>query len=169
MDVALLMLERATIIDVYNHWSHGTMKAYKSKLNVINDFEAAFNLHVIPRPTMTRPSDSDSSPLMWTQERYSLYPACWKRSAGLPDANVKWETIHSLRSAAALQSTFNLLQSVLGQRTLGFVINRRSYRPAIPPTNCYTVFSDGMKRRIGDKTFPSDVLLDQHITWMSKH
>jgi hypothetical protein len=26
-----------------------------------------------------------------------------------------------------------------------------------------------MKRRIGDKTFPSAVLLDQHILWMNKH
>jgi hypothetical protein len=42
MDVALLMLERATIVDVYSHWSHGTMKVYKSKLNIIKDFEAAY-------------------------------------------------------------------------------------------------------------------------------
>jgi hypothetical protein len=32
-----------------------------------------------------------------------------------------------------------------------------------------TIFSDGIKRRIGDKTFPSAVLLDQHVTWMNLH
>jgi hypothetical protein len=170
MDVTLLMLERATIIDVYNHWSHGTMKAYKSKLNAIKDFETAFDLPVVPRPTMVHPPDSASRPLMRTQERYSLCPARWKRSSGLPDANVKWGTIRGLRSAAALQSTFNLLQSVPGQLTFGF----RDKPTVLPACNLtdelgYTVFSDGMKCRIGDQSFPSAVLLDQHVTWMDKH
>ena len=33
----------------------------------------------------------------------------------------------------------------------------------------YTYFTDGMRRRIGDKTNPSAVLLDQHIAWMNTH
>jgi hypothetical protein len=33
----------------------------------------------------------------------------------------------------------------------------------------YTFFSDGMKRRLGDKTNPSAILLDQHISWMNSH
>jgi hypothetical protein len=69
------MLERATILDVYNRWSHGTLKAYKSKLNVIEDFEAASKLPILPRPQIESPPGADSRPLMWTQERYVLYPA----------------------------------------------------------------------------------------------
>jgi hypothetical protein len=164
------MLERATIVDIYNHWSHGTLKAYKSKLNVIEDFEHDFDLLVLPRPSMQCPPHSDSRPLMWAQERYSLYPAQWHRSATAPEATVKWGTIRALRSAAALQSTFNLLQSIPAQVTVGFR-DKPTVVSACNPTDelgC-TVFSDGMKRRIGDKSFPSAVLLDQHVTWMNLH
>jgi hypothetical protein len=169
-DVTLLMLERATIVDIYNHWSHGTLKAYKSKLNVIEDFERDFDLPVLPRPSMQCPPHSDSRPLMWAQERYSLYPAQWRRSAAAPEATVKWGTIRALRSAAALQSTFNLLQSIPAQVTFGFR-DKPTVVPACNPTDelGYTIFSDGMKRRIGDKSFPSAVLLDQHVTWMNLH
>jgi hypothetical protein len=78
VDTALLMLERATLIDTFNHWSEGTIKVYKSKLNVIQDFERDFPIHVLPRPTFTAPPLSASRPLMWAQERYSLYPTRWK-------------------------------------------------------------------------------------------
>jgi hypothetical protein len=47
VDVALLILERATIIDIYNHWSHGTLKAYKSKLNVLLAFENDFTFEFL--------------------------------------------------------------------------------------------------------------------------
>jgi hypothetical protein len=57
---------------------------------------------------------------MWSQERYALYPARWKRSPGLPETTVKWGTIRALRSAAAFQSTFNLLQSIPERLTFGF-------------------------------------------------
>jgi hypothetical protein len=111
-DVTLMMLERATRIDIYNHWSHGTLKAYKPKFNVLRDFEANFQLPTIPRPNLDAPPNSDSRPLMWAQERYSLYPARWKRTKGSVKTNVKWGTIRGLRSAAALQRTFNLLHSI---------------------------------------------------------
>jgi hypothetical protein len=169
-DVALLMLERATIVDVYNHWTHGTMKAYKSKLNVISDFERDFKVPVLPRPQIARPPASESRPLIWTQERYSLYQARWKRTVGSTENTVKWGTIRALRSAAALQSTFNLLQSIPERLIFGFR-DKPTVVSACNPTDDlgYTVFSDGMKRRIGDKSFPSAVLLDQHISWMNHH
>lgn len=169
-DVALLMLERATSVDIYNHWTEGTFKAYQSKHNVIRDFERDFNMPVIPRPDISHPPGLNSRPLMWAQERYALYPARWKRNTSLPDANIKWGTIRALRSAAALQSTFNLLQSIPEKLTFGFR-DKPTIVAACNPTDelGYTVFSDGMKRRLGDKTFPSAVLLDQHITWMNLH
>jgi hypothetical protein len=170
LDVALLMLERATTVDIYNHWSHGTMKTYKSKYRVLQDFERDFHVHALPRPHMKCPPDTESRPLMWAQERYALYPARWKRSAGLPSANVKWGTVRALRSAAAFQSTFNLMQSIPERLVYGFR-DKPTVLPACNPTDelVYTVFADGMKRRIGDKTNPSAILLDQHITWMNRH
>jgi hypothetical protein len=169
-DVALLMLEWATIVDVYNHWTHVTMKACKSNLNVMNDFEKDFKISVVPRPHIERPPTSESRPLMWSQEHYSLYPARWKRSPGLPEETIKWVTIRALQSAAAFQSTFNLLQSIPERLTFGFC-DKPTIVPACSPTNelGYTVFSDGMKRRIGDKSFPSAVILDQHVSWMNAH
>jgi hypothetical protein len=83
---------------------------------------------------------------------------------------VKWGTIRALRSATALQSTINLMQSIPERLTSGFR-DKPTIVPACNPTDelVYTVFSDGMKRRIGDKTNPSAVLLDQHVTWMNNH
>jgi hypothetical protein len=74
VDVALLMLERATIIYIYNHWSHGTLKAYKSKLKVLNAFEQDFGVPTIPVPHMTAPPNAESRPLMWAQERVCTLP-----------------------------------------------------------------------------------------------
>jgi hypothetical protein len=101
-DLALLMLEKTTIGDGYNHLSHGTMKAFKSKLNLMNNFKSDFKIPVIQRPHIDCPPASESRPLMWLQERYDLYPARWKRSPGLPEKTVKWGTVRALRSATAL-------------------------------------------------------------------
>jgi hypothetical protein len=90
VDTTLLMLEQATLIDtMFNHWTEGAMKAYKSKLNVIRDFERDFPINVLPCPTFTAPPLSASRPLMRAQERSLLYPAPWKRHANLPETTVK--------------------------------------------------------------------------------
>jgi hypothetical protein len=144
VDTVLLMLERATLIDTFNHWSEGTMEAYKSKLNVIRDFERDFPIHALPRPTFTAPPLSASRPLMWAPERYSLYPARWKRNTNLPEATVKCGTVRALRSAAALQCTFNLLQSMPNRLTYGFC-DKPTVVPECNPTDelGFTIFSDG--------------------------
>jgi hypothetical protein len=149
------MLERATLIETFNHWIKGRMKAYKSKLNVIQDFERDFPIHVLPCPTFTAPPLSASRPLIWAQERYSLYPARWKRHANSPETTVKWGTVRALRSAAALQCTFNLLQSMPNRLTYGFR-DKPTVVAACNPTDelGYTVFSDGMKRRLVTKPTP---------------
>jgi hypothetical protein len=170
-DVALLMIKRATIVDTFNHWSDGTLKAYRSKFNVIKDFEDDFRIPTLPHPHLAHPPVGDARPLMWAQERYSCYPAQWKRTAQVPRSTIKWGTIRGLRSAAALQSTFNLLQSCPSRVTYGFRDKPTVVTACNHPTDelGYTVFSDGMKRRIGDKSFPSAVLLDQHVQWMDTH
>jgi hypothetical protein len=63
-----------------------------------------------------------------------------------------------------------MLQSIPSQLTYGFR-DKPTVVPSCNPTDelGYTVFSEGMKRRIGDKTTPSAILLDQHITWMNHY
>jgi hypothetical protein len=164
------MLERATIIDTINHWSKGTMAAYKSKAKVLRDFEMDFGFSVLPRPQMTHPPDGLSRPLMWAQQRYSLYPARWHRHRDEPSTAIKFATVRGLRSAAAFQSTFNWMQSQPNQVTVGYK-NQPTGVLSCNPTDemAYTYFSDGMRRRIGDQSNPSAVLLDRHITWMDNH
>jgi hypothetical protein len=55
VDVVLLMFERATSIDTFNHWSEGTLKSYRSKFNVLKAFELDFNVHTLPQPQMEHP------------------------------------------------------------------------------------------------------------------
>jgi hypothetical protein len=35
-DTVLLMLERARLIDLTNHWARGTLKAYQSKFSILS-------------------------------------------------------------------------------------------------------------------------------------
>jgi hypothetical protein len=38
-DVALLMLDRARLVDFTNHWSENTVKTYQSKYRILQEFE----------------------------------------------------------------------------------------------------------------------------------
>jgi hypothetical protein len=164
------MLERATIVDTANHWSHGTMKAYQSKARVLHQFEADFRITVLPPPQMAHPPDGVARLLMWAQQRYSLYPARWRRHQSEAPSTVKFGTVRGLRSAAAFQNTINWMQSRLDNVTVGLK-NQPLMVPRCNPTDemSFTYFTDGMRRRLGDKSNPSDVLLDQHITWIDNH
>jgi hypothetical protein len=92
-DVVLLMLERARIVDTSNHWAYGTLQTYNSKFNVIRDFEAAFLVSVLPHTPLSHPPCGPSIRLMWAQERYSLYPARWRRHASGLESFVKFATV----------------------------------------------------------------------------
>jgi hypothetical protein len=164
------MLERATIVDTANHWSRGTMKAYQSKARVLHQFEADFRVSLLPPPVMAHPPDGKSRLLMWAQQRYSLYPARWRRHQEDAASTVKFGTIRGLRPAAAFQNTLNWIQSRPDQITVGLK-NRPTMVHHCHPTDemAFTYFTDGMRRRLGDKTNPSAVLLDQHITWIDNH
>jgi hypothetical protein len=169
-DVVALMLERATIVDTANHWSRGTMRAYQSKARVLRKFESDFGITVLPQPSMAHPPDGLSRPLMWAQQRYALYPARWRRHQEDAATTVKFGTIRGLRSAAAFQTTWNWIQAHPDQVTVGLK-NQPTMVAHCNPTDemAYTYFTDGMRRRLGDKTNPSAVLLDQHVTWINKH
>jgi hypothetical protein len=164
------MLERARIVDTTNHWAYGTMKAYTSKFNVIQAFETDFSVSVLPHTPLLHPPCGPSIRLMWAQERYSLYPARWRRHSPGVESSVKFATVRGLRSAASHHWIWDLLHVQPAQLTLGFR-DKPTVVTGCSPTDelAYTIFTDGMKRRLGDSSQPSVALLDQHVTWMNDH
>jgi hypothetical protein len=79
IDLVLLMLERARLVDTTNHWSPGTIKTYQSKYRILQEFECTFKLSVLHSTRLKSPPHGAVICLMWAQERYSLYPAEWRK------------------------------------------------------------------------------------------
>jgi hypothetical protein len=149
------MLERATIVDTPNNWSYGTMKAYRSKARVLNDFETDFGVTLLPPPRMTHPPDGVAWLLMWAQQRYTMYPACWRRHQEDAASTVKFGTVRGLSSAAAFrglrsadafQNTINWMQSQPDQVTVGHK-NQPLMVLCCDPTDemLFLYFTDGMQ------------------------
>jgi hypothetical protein len=116
----LLMLERARLVDTANKWAKGTLKAYQSKYNIITGFVSDFEVPVLPTTQLDHPPNGPSIRLMWTHERYSLYPADWRRKQGLKEETIKFGTIRGIRSAASHFWTLDLLQTQPDKFTFGF-------------------------------------------------
>jgi hypothetical protein len=169
-DIVLLMLERVRIVDTTNHWAYDTLKTYNSKFNVIREFEKTFLVSVLPHTPLSHPPCGPSIRLMWAQERYSLYPARWHHHSTEKDSLVKFATVRGLRSAASHHWTWDLLHVLPAQLTLGFW-DKPTVVAGCSPTDelVYTIFTDGMKHRLGDNVKPSVALLDQHVSWMDAH
>jgi hypothetical protein len=82
-DTALLMFERVRTLDMLHKWAPGTHRTYHSKIRVFRGFERDLGVLVLPLTPLLRPPNGPSIPLMWAQERYSLYPARWKRAGNV--------------------------------------------------------------------------------------
>jgi hypothetical protein len=169
-DLVLLMLERARFIDLTNHWARGTLWTYQSKFNVLRDFEADLLVPILTPTALLRPPHSDAIRLMWAQERYSLYPAEWRRRHSDLEEPVKFGSIRAIRSAASHFWIWDLLLTQPEKLTLGFK-DRPTLVAACSPTDeiAYTYFTDGMRRRVGDNPKPSAVLLLHHVLWLDKY
>jgi hypothetical protein len=120
IDIVRLMLERAWLVDTSNKWSKNTLKTYKSKFNVLRDFERDLLVRVLPYTPPTHPPNGHAVRLMWAQERYSLYPSDWWKRSGLGEEAIKFGTVRALCSAASHFWTLDLLQSRSDQLTFGF-------------------------------------------------
>jgi hypothetical protein len=166
----LLMLERARMVDTANKWSTGTLKAYQSKYNVLGDFERDLGVTVLPLTRPTHPPDGPAVRLMWAQERYSLYPAEWRKRHSLLEETIKFGTVRGLRSAASHFWTLDLLQNQSEKFTFGFK-NRPLIVEACSPTDqaAFTYFTEGMRRRLGDHPRPSAVLTGKHMKWITHY
>jgi hypothetical protein len=166
-DTVLLMLERAWLIDLTNHWARGTLKTYQSKFNIIDDFVTNLHVSVLTPSPLLYPPNGDAIPLMWAQDRYSLYPAEWhRRNSTLLDP-IKFGSIRAIRSAASHFWMWDLLLAHPEQLTLGFkdrpvVVEGCSLTDEV----VYTFFTDGMRRRLGNNPQPSATLLIRHIVWI---
>ena len=169
-DTSLLMLERMRIIDLANHWAAGTTTTYNSKFTVIQEFERDYQVAVLSPTPLAAPPHGPAIRLMWAQERYCMFPSRWKRSSNLPVATVRWGTIRALRSAAGQFWAWDLIQTN-PDRLMRDSDNRPILVDRCSPTDelVYTLFSDGMKRRLGEHTDPATALLDQHVRWIDEH
>jgi hypothetical protein len=107
---------------------------------------------------------------MWAQERYSLYPAEWRRRNSDLEKAVTFSSIRAIRSATSHFWILDLLLTQPEKLTLGFK-DRPTVVSGCSPTDeiAYTYFTDGMRRRDSDDPKPLAVLLLHHIIWMEKH
>jgi hypothetical protein len=165
-DLALLGLERMRLIDMSHNWSAGAHKVYQGGLRVIQDFEASFGLQIL-RPTMLdRPPDSESIPLMWTQQQYALRPG---RSRGTETntAAIVFTTTRALRSAANQFYSWDL-QVAHPEEAMKDASARAVHSAGCLPTDSlgYVFMSKGMSQRMGDEAKPSVALLHRHVEWM---
>jgi hypothetical protein len=168
LDFVSLMLERARMIDTTNNWLKGTLRTYKSKFNVLMEFERDLQVRVAPFTPPPHPPNGPAIRLMWAQERYSLYPADWWKRHVIGEDAIKFGTIHALRSAASHFWIFDMLFSKANQLTFGFKDRPQQTVQACSPTDqvAYTYFTEGIRRRLGDHPQPSTVLTGRHMLWL---
>ncbi len=100
---------------------------------------------MLPLTPLLCPPHGPSIPLMWVQERYSLYPARWKRNAAAMPSSVAWCSIRAVRSAASHFFALDLLaahpEHLVGLNDKPIFVNGCS------PTDelSFTYFTAGMK------------------------
>jgi hypothetical protein len=107
---------------------------------------------------------------MWAQERYSLYPAEWRKRHSLLEETVKFGTICGIHSAASHFWILDMLQTKADRFTFGFK-DQPLLVDACSPTDqvAYTFYTEGMRRRLGDHAKPSVVLTGKHMRWLERH
>jgi hypothetical protein len=127
------MLKRARLVDTSNKWSKGTLRTYKSKFNVLRDFEKDLHIRVIPFTAPDYPPNGMAIRLMWAQERYSLYPSDWWKKQRTSESAIKSGTIRALRSAASHLWTLDLLQNKSEQLTFGYRDRPQLVEPVVQP------------------------------------
>jgi hypothetical protein len=165
-DTALLMFERVRTLDMLHKWAPGTHRTYHSKIRVFRAFERDLGVPVLPLTPLLRPPNGPSIPLMWAQERYSLYPARWTRNAATVTSSVAWGSIRAMRSAASQFFALDLLTA--HPEHLVELNDKPIFVNGCSPTDelSFTHFTAGMKRRIGEHSKPATPLLESHVRWI---
>jgi hypothetical protein len=167
-DIALLMLERMRLIDIGNHWASSTLSVYGSKLNRLALFERQFSVSAFAPTTILRPPTTPIIVAMWAQEQFSLQPGGRHQEH---KNTVSFDTIRGVRSALSAFYTWNMLLShggcVFPNSNNVPVISPEGGRPTDDYT--YTLFSNGMAKRLGEDSRPSASLRYENITYIDNY
>jgi hypothetical protein len=160
-DGELMALERMRLLDMAHHWSVGTHTTYQGKLRIVRKFEDRYGVAILLPTPLLRPPHGVDIPLMWCQEAYSLRLSPAKRSEGT-NMNLAFSTVRQLRSAVSQFLTWDMMVATPG----AFMDQQR--RVLQLPCRAtdglgYTLYSAGMRARVGDESHPSVALLDCHI------
>jgi hypothetical protein len=165
-DTALVMLERARLIDTAHSWAASTHKQYR----MVRKFEGDFGVFILRPTPLPKPSNSQDVPAMWLQQQqYSLRPGGF-RAGEQNESAVSWSTVRGLRSAI---SQFYSWDWTIAQPTT--TMQDSTKRPVMVdgclPTDSlgHAYMSTGMSRRLGDNVRPSTALLARHIVWIDKY
>jgi hypothetical protein len=168
-DTALIVLERARLIDIAHYWAASTHTRYQQRLRHARKFKANFGVKVLYPPPLPRPPTSPDVPAMWLQQQYALRRGSAR--GGEPNlSSVSWSTVRGICSAISQYYSWGLF---MGNSTKA--IKDHAARPILVegclPTDSlgYTFMSLGMCQRLGNSSRPSTVLLSRHIHAMNKH
>ena len=164
-DILLLMLERVRLLDIISSWAKGTHATYKSKLNVIKQFETTFSVPVLEPSPLLEPKSGPEIPLMWCQLWYSLRHTTKKydRDVHLP---ISFGTVRALRSAASQWLALDALNAAPSGSYM--TQEKKVVHQECRPTDglAFQYFAKGMVERMGDQPKPSVALLDRHVRFL---
>jgi hypothetical protein len=162
-DFVLLVLERMRLIDVAHRWAPRTHEKYQQKLTYLRSFQDRFpGLCILRTDNIKRPPTSVDIPLMWAEEAYSLRPG------REDDANVKFGTIRTLRSAMSHFESINALHA--GRPMFLDQQNRLIHQDCrITDGAAHSFFTTGLGARVGTETKPAIALLMRHVQAMDKY
>lgn len=165
-DIHLLRLERMRILDTMNRLAEGSHNTYKYPIRRIQRFEQDYGVRILRPTPLVAPSPSACIPLMWSQLDHTLQPG---KKEG---THVKFSSSRQTRSAVSTFYQWDLAISRPEQAmAAGKGKGERSLTAAhVLPTEelCYTHFSSGMKKRMGDVAHKSSALRYRHLQFLDE-
>ena len=132
---------------------------------MLKRFEHKYEATILQSTSLQYPPHSPDIPLMWAQIAYGLRQGSSRRQSS-DDADgtrLAFSTIRSVRSAA---SQFYAWDAMVSQPAGSFLDERDRliYQPVRPTDSLsYSLFSGGMRARVGDEARPAMPLLDRHV------
>lgn len=164
-DEHLLCYERIRVLDMAHYWATGTHKTYQLRLQMLRRFESKYEARILQPTRLMCPPHSPDIPLMWAQLAYGLRRGSSRRTnnTDIDPPRLAFSTIRSVRSAA---SQFFAWDAMVSRPSGSFLDekDRLIYQPVRPTDSLsYSLFSGGMRARIGDESRPAMPLLDRHV------
>ena len=169
-DEHLLCYERIRVLDMAHYWAIGTHQTYQLRLRMLQRFETKYEATILQTTRLQYPPHSPDIPLMWAQIAYGLRQGSPRRQTNLEPPRLAFSTIRSVRSAA---SQFYAWDAMVSRPTGSFLDekDRLIYQPVRPSTDSlgYSLFSGGMRARVGDESRPAMPLLDRHVRSLNQY